>query len=340
MRVSIPESITTTEISGGAVVMDRTSKGTAKLDQTQYRIWQALGAAGSVERAHQQLEASLGASAPSLETIRQFTNLMTDRGLLRTSRSSYLGRVVHAVRTRGIAHVAAIATRRLQRRIDQWIDGRFDRQFGTDTSGFILVHKLGVISPSGAHGYKFAPTPTPVVLHALREAVPDVSGYTFVDYGSGKGRPLLLASSWPFRQIIGVEYSAALHDIACRNIARYRNAAQRCADVRSRLVDAVDFELPDGDLLLFFFSPFDGPVLDRVIQRIEAAARQDPMRRISIALYTDEPTIIGPMKAMSVPMAWRRARIDGRVPVEYSETQLYLLNRILPDSRQTHTHAD
>jgi hypothetical protein len=339
VRVSIPESVITTEIAGGAVLMDRQSKGTARLDLTQYQIWQALASAGTVERAHKQLSAALGPVAPSLETIHQLTNLLADRGLLRTTRSSRIRRAAHAMRTKGAGHVLAIVARRLRRRVAAWTDGRFDRRFGTDTAGFIQVHKLGVTSPSGAYGFKFAPTPTPVVLQALREAVPDVTGYTFVDYGSGKGRPLLLASSWPFRRIIGVEYSAALHDIASRNIAIYRHAAQRCQDVQSLHVDAVDFELPDGDLMLFLFSPFDGPVLDRVIERIEFAVQQDPQRRLSIVLYSDEETVIGPLKALSVPMAWRQMPLTRGVPYEYRDTRLYLLNRILPDSRQPQPHS-
>jgi tRNA G46 methylase TrmB len=35
--------------------------------------------------------------------------------------------------------------------------------------------------------------------------------FTFFDFGSGKGRALHLASEFPFKNIIGVEFSSKLH---------------------------------------------------------------------------------------------------------------------------------
>src|SRR5712691_7133679 len=39
----------------------------------------------------------------------------------------------------------------------------------------------------------------------------DFRNFTFIDLGSGKGRVLLLASDYPFRQIVGVELLPALN---------------------------------------------------------------------------------------------------------------------------------
>ena len=46
------------------------------------------------------------------------------------------------------------------------------------------------------------------VLASLQIAFHD---YTFIDFGSGKGRALLLASEFPFKRIIGLEFSPELH---------------------------------------------------------------------------------------------------------------------------------
>jgi hypothetical protein len=53
--------------------------------------------------------------------------------------------------------------------------------------------------------------------------IPDVSGYTFIDMGSGKGRMLLLAAEPPFRRIIGVEFASDLDALARSNVKTYRN---------------------------------------------------------------------------------------------------------------------
>ena len=108
----------------------------------------------------------------------------------------------------------------------------FDERFGVETSG--LIYEL----PSGHHhdlynnGY-FAVAPS--VFHAVMQAMEerlhlDYRRFTFVDVGSGKGRALLLASDYPFREIIGVELSPELERVARTNIARYTGTRQSPSD--------------------------------------------------------------------------------------------------------------
>ena len=47
--------------------------------------------------------------------------------------------------------------------------------------------------------------------------------FTFIDLGSGKGRVLLMASDYPFKKIIGVEFMPELHRAAQENITGYSN---------------------------------------------------------------------------------------------------------------------
>ena len=107
----------------------------------------------------------------------------------------------------------------------------FDERFGVDTSG--LVYEL----PSGHqhdlynNGYfAVAPSVFHSVMQALRDRLAlDYRRFSFVDVGSGKGRALLLASDYPFREIIGVELSPELDRVARANIARYTGARQSTA---------------------------------------------------------------------------------------------------------------
>jgi predicted O-methyltransferase YrrM len=55
-----------------------------------------------------------------------------------------------------------------------------------------------------------------------------LEGLTFIDFGSGKGRALWMASEYPFRQLIALEFSPELHRIAEANITRYFSPTQRC----------------------------------------------------------------------------------------------------------------
>jgi hypothetical protein len=83
-------------------------------------------------------------------------------------------------------------------------------------------------------GFDYLPVRPLVGRHLLRALpIEDCSLYTFVDMGSGKGRMLLLAAEYPFRQIQGVEFAVELHDQATANIHRYTSARRRCARIES-----------------------------------------------------------------------------------------------------------
>jgi hypothetical protein len=104
----------------------------------------------------------------------------------------------------------------------------------------------------------------------------DLSGFTFIDLGSGKGRTLLMASDYPFARIIGVELLPALNRIAEENIAKYKSETQKCFSIASVRGDATAFALPDGPLLVFLFNPFLESGLKRVVANLEDSFRANP----------------------------------------------------------------
>ena len=60
---------------------------------------------------------------------------------------------------------------------------------------------------------------TPEAFHGLLASI-DLGDHdlTFIDLGSGKGRAVLLASLYPFRRLIGVEFSPELTEVARLNV--------------------------------------------------------------------------------------------------------------------------
>src|SRR5262249_24639122 len=89
----------------------------------------------------------------------------------------------------------------------------FDKEHQVDTSGFVSGKELPLKSiRSDATAYYATP---PSVIGKIVEQLPeDLSRFVFVDYGSGKGRVVLLASHYNFKEIIGIEYARELHEIA------------------------------------------------------------------------------------------------------------------------------
>lgn len=157
----------------------------------------------------------------------------------------------------------------------------FDRRHGTDTRGEIPLEQVGIDAGEAALGNGvYRAITTSHFRKALglleRDHDPDWGRYTFLDFGSGKGKALLLAAERPFRRIIGIEYSAPLHHVALANIGRRRNAGLPCAHVESLHADARSCELPGDPLVCFFFNPFHPSVWHDVLQRLRASFDQAP----------------------------------------------------------------
>ena len=110
-------------------------------------------------------------------------------------------------------------------------------------------------------------------LRAMLACVPDefVRDSTFVDVGAGMGRAVLIASEYPFKQIVGIELSPALFEIARDNVACARDLATQCRDVRLVRGDARRRRFPQGNLVVFLFNPFDGAALRTTLKRIAAS---------------------------------------------------------------------
>jgi SAM-dependent methyltransferase len=101
--------------------------------------------------------------------------------------------------------------------------------------------------------------------------LPALSDCTFIDLGCGKGRPLLVASEYPFRSLIGFELTPSLVLQARKNAAVIaRKFAQR-APIAIEQQDASLFPVPEGNAVIFLYNPFGEPVVAQVAARIEAA---------------------------------------------------------------------
>jgi hypothetical protein len=145
----------------------------------------------------------------------------------------------------------------------------FDEQFGVDTWGESSLTEVGVPADKAREGNGVYRGIWADVFHeALRDCGLPMGDLTFVDYGAGKGKALLLASAYPFRRIVGVEYAPGLYEVARRNLAVFRSPTQRCFSLGVVGADALEWEPPAEPLLCFFFNPFSDEVMERVIARI------------------------------------------------------------------------
>jgi SAM-dependent methyltransferase len=160
----------------------------------------------------------------------------------------------------------------------------FDLEFGARTSGLIAGRYLTVGRRNDRHVtayYAIAPSVFHGIIVRWRQCpcVAPIDAYTFVDFGAGMGRAILLACAYPFRSVVGVEIHPTLARIARGNMALWRAAGRARVPMRMHCRDAAEFPLPAGPCVAFLFNPFRAPVLRRLLRawRRSLTARPGPL---------------------------------------------------------------
>jgi len=151
----------------------------------------------------------------------------------------------------------------------------FDAEHGTDTGGVISGASLGSGGENDRHITAYAGVPPSRLLGALgiwRDAVgaDRVPEFAFFDLGCGKGRALMVASQWPFAEAVGVELDPGLAKIAGRNVAAWTAAGKAQCPVRAYQGDATSVPYPDGPRVIFIYNAFGPPVIQAVLDSVEA----------------------------------------------------------------------
>jgi len=159
----------------------------------------------------------------------------------------------------------------------------FDRSLGSDTSGFVGPGELpsSPFDSQKKHGYAGS---QPSILRTALSVLPSPDSYSFIDLGCGKGRPLLVASEFSFRALIGVELSPALVEAARTNAAILRQKFPERVPIRIDVGDASLYPFPTGDLVVFLYNPFGEEVIAKVVVAIESALAAES-RSIFVVYY-------------------------------------------------------
>jgi len=156
---------------------------------------------------------------------------------------------------------------------DRLFDGLLDRRFGISSSKRLSLSSLGLAAPDRA-GYQ------PI---SYLDFAPLMKGVeprgAFVDFGSGAGRCICLASQYAFERVIGVELSELLCAVARRNIE-----ARGIVKARIECADAATFSIPPEATTFIFVNPFRGQIMRNVLANIVRSAKKHP-RRVTILAY-------------------------------------------------------
>jgi SAM-dependent methyltransferase len=200
-------------------------------------------------------------------------------------RRGFLGTLRHAVQTAPQRLWGLTPSARRARLRAEAPDRAFDLAHGVDTAGPVQLAELNIKSANWPYGTRYEPIGPGQFRTVIEAAEVDFPRYTFVDFGSGKGRALLLASEYPFRKIIGVEFAPELAEIARRNLCNYSGAAQRCRQVEVVCRDATEFPIPDGPTVCFFHNPFEAQVMAAVVANVRQSLEHQPREMIVLYVF-------------------------------------------------------
>ena len=163
---------------------------------------------------------------------------------------------------------------------DKWFDGVRRVQ----TSGEVSLRAAGVDEFTFRDSEAYQPARPAQIRHALRDTgIEDVSRYSYIDLGSGKGRSLFIAAEQPFRSITGVELSPRLHAIAVRNIESFRHRRRTCQAVQSLCLDATQYQFPQGPIVLYMFNPFGVSTVRQVLVNLRTSLQWE-RRHVAVVL--------------------------------------------------------
>ena len=204
----------------------------------------------------------------------------------------------------------------VQRIVAEWAEGPwFDLSRNVRTFGDLPLRAAGVDAGQAADSEAYQPARPALLRKALRDLpVEDVSGFRYVDLGSGKGRSLFVAAEWPFRQIIGVEFSWVLHEQACENIRRFRRPRPGSQEITSLHANARDFEFPAGELVLYLFNPFGAATMQRVLENLNTARRLSRCRIFVILLWPQWSDQVAALEGVQLRRETKQYQIFEALP--------------------------
>ena len=167
------------------------------------------------------------------------------------------------LRRKGPRRTLLIAFRKCLDMVSSWL---WDVRHEVETRRTVALSSLGIEGEYSSSG--------PMFIKRLNRLKLNWSRFVFIDLGCGKGKVLLMAAQFPFRQIVGVEFAPELAELARKNVTTYRGLAQVRQRVEVRTEDAADYEFPLSPLVIYCFNPFSERVMRAALSNLERSLWQ------------------------------------------------------------------
>lgn len=117
------------------------------------------------------------------------------------------------------------------------------------------LDSLTIKSQNKEQGCRYQPTRVVPLRRLPQQIMPLVpANSVLVDLGCGKGRVVLIASQFGFKEVRGIEFAHELCEIARKNCARFRAIKGIVVECSIIEADATLYTIRSGETALFFQS--------------------------------------------------------------------------------------
>ncbi len=191
-----------------------------------------------------------------------------------------------------------------------------ERRLGIRSAEYIQLPELGI---HNSQCKPYAPAEHRTLRRIMRRL--DIrSGHdVFIDYGSGMGRVVVVAATYPFKRVIGVEIAPQL-DVVARENVRRASPRLRCRDIDLIAVDANTYSLPNDVTVVFIYNSFVGDILSNVLGNIRKSLDEAP-RKLTL-VYANPRHFESELRART----WLKKREELKAP--YTGQKVYICESV------------
>ena len=177
-------------------------------------------------------------------------------------------KVLVSYKSYGFLKTNSLIIKYVKLRYQLYREKQFDIKYDIETRHHISSTDLKIKSKNKKYAFRYEPIPIENFYASMKNLNIQHEEYNFIDMGAGKGRALLLASDFPFKELIGIEFSKEIYNIAKNNISKFETMNKN-NNFNLLYMDAEKYSFPDENIILFLYNPFDGQVLHNVVNNIK-----------------------------------------------------------------------
>lgn len=159
-----------------------------------------------------------------------------------------------------------------------------EKKYQTNTLNIDRLHHLNIAGENLKHASIYQAVNYFILEKAFDFFKGDFKDKSFVDFGCGKGRVMIVAAHYGFKSITGIEFADQLCKEANRNTSLIKRDFPS-ATFNIHCMDAVNYKIRPEENVFFFFNPFDEVVMLQVVKNLLNSIKENP-RKVHI-LYVN-----------------------------------------------------